>query len=380
MMLQRGIFRTVRRVAVAFLALLLLAPVGAEEAAIPQTPGLALKVLTYNVWHGRRTEGKRKFPGEDRERYERRFAWQVEQIRSLDPDVILFQEVNPNKRESRKYAEALGYTEIHKVTNCGIHFPPIKIPTNMNEGLTILGKSDLALKRVGKKKLSGPGNCTAKFGFQTKESRFVLFGEVTVGGRRVLLATTHLHNAPFVLPDFENQVAALVSGGTLTADQQEEILVKLRRRRSRQLEEIHTLLGALDELRRERGYELVVFGGDLNSVPDSKVIDVIKRSGLRSATAAGNPDDFHTFDPIGNAENIGIGSKSKQPLPTYELPEMEALLKPRRRISRQIDHLFSSQGLAATGSLMVLDEHRDGLLGSDHYGVLTVFVATGDGS
>jgi hypothetical protein len=29
---------------------------------------------------------------------------------------------------------------------------------------------------------------------------------------------------------------------------------------------------------------------------------------------------------------------------------------------------------------MVLDEHRDGLLGSDHYGVLAVFAAIGDGS
>lgn len=363
-----------RTAAVAVVLTALLASSGAAPRAqdsLSEFDAFELKVLTYNVWHGRRTEGAWKFPGDDPERTERRFAWQIEQIRQLDPDVLLLQEVNPNKHESQKYAEALGYEVIHKVTNCGIHLPPLKIPVNMNEGLAILARPALHLERVGSKKLSGPGNCTAKFGFQTKESRFALFGGITVKGRRVLLVSTHLHNAPWVLPGFEEQVDALVSEGKLSAEQRGAILGKLEKRRARQLDEAATLLEAAEALRQAYGFRYVVLGGDLNSVPDSAVVANIERAGYRSATPAG--PGFYTFDPVGNAQNIGIGSKSKTPLPTYDVPELQDLLESRRELSRQIDHIFSWGGLEGTHGARALDGARDGLIGSDHYGLVTQF-------
>ncbi len=121
-----------------------------------------LKVLTLNVWHGLRSgESKTRFPGEDAE---------------------------------------LGYDEIHKVASCGIHLGKIlKIPRNVNEGIAILARAKLKLRRVGKKRLSGNASCSATWGFQTKESRYALFGEITVEGRRVLLATTHLPSDHFAI-------------------------------------------------------------------------------------------------------------------------------------------------------------------------------------
>ena len=101
-----------------------------------------LEVLTFNVWHGRRSgESRRRFPGEEVGRAERRFERQIEEIRRIDPDVLLLQEVNPNQRQARRYARALGYDEIHKVTSCGIHLGKLyKLPRNVNEGLAILAR------------------------------------------------------------------------------------------------------------------------------------------------------------------------------------------------------------------------------------------------
>ena len=66
------------------------------------------------------------------------------------------------------------------MTSCGIHLPPIKIPTNVNDGLAILARPGLDLRRVHTKRLSGDAVCTATFGFQTKESRYALLGEINV--------------------------------------------------------------------------------------------------------------------------------------------------------------------------------------------------------
>jgi endonuclease/exonuclease/phosphatase family metal-dependent hydrolase len=200
---------------------------------------------------------------------------------------------------------------------------------------------------------------------------------VTVEGLQVLLVTTHLHNAPFVLPDFEQRIDALANDGTLTAKQQDEILGKLERSRARKISEISTLLTTAKEVRIRHGFKYVVLGGDFNSIPGSPVIRRIEEAGYRSATSEADPDDILTFDPIGNAENIAIGSKSKPPLPTYDIPEVEELLEPRRRITRQIDHLFGWGGLAGRDGARAMDEEWDGLIGSDHYGVVAVLVPAG---
>ncbi|MGB5880208.1 MAG: endonuclease/exonuclease/phosphatase family protein, partial [Thermoanaerobaculia bacterium] len=173
---------------------LLLAGAGAVAEAADAETGDTLRVLTYNVWHGLRSgESNKRFPGEDPADMEGRVAAQIREIERLAPDLIFFQEVNPNQPEARKYAQALGYDEIHKVSSCGLHIGGLyKIPRNMNEGIAILARPELGLKKIGKIRLSGNAKCTATYGFQTKESRYALFGEITVGGRNLLVATTHL--------------------------------------------------------------------------------------------------------------------------------------------------------------------------------------------
>ena len=333
-----------------------------------------LRVLQFNVWHGLRSgESITKFPGEDEERKERRFAWQIHLVRELDPDILFFQEVNPNQREARKYAEALGYDEIHKVASCGIHLPPIKIPKNVNEGLAILARPGLGLRRVQTKRLSGNAACTATYGFQTTESRYVMLGEITVEGRKILLATTHLSSPLYMPPGFEEDLEGLVNDGILTEGQHRGIVDKLERKRARNLDETRKMLAQIEKHRMKLGEDgrpaPVILGGDFNTEPDTEPIAMIVDSGLQNVATG---PEYLTWDPVRNHENQGIGSRRSWPIPTYDLEQVETLLQPRRTTARQIDFLFVSEHGEVVSSKMTMDRHRDGIFPSDHFAIFAV--------
>lgn len=335
-------------------------------------PGTTLRVMTFNVWHGLRSgESRKRFPGEESERMEERLAWQIEEIRRLDPDVLLFQEVNPNQRQARRYAEALGYDEIHKVTSCGLHLGALfKIPKNVNEGLAILAKPEFGLRRVGKKRLSGNAMCTASWGFQTKESRYGLFGRIIVDGRHVLVATTHLSSPAFVLPDFDQQLEALVTAGVLTQEQHDEIQAVRETKSRRNLDEAEKMLREITRrASRLNGSDAVpiIFGGDFNAEPETSSVEAVLAAGYEQA---GTGRDLHTWDPITNHENYRIGTRRHDPLPTFDRPEVEELLEHRATTPRQIDHLFVRNDFEIVSAEMVMNRDKDGLYPSDHFGIM----------
>ena len=349
------------------LAMSLLAPssMSAQEASGP-----TLEAITFNVWHGLRSgESNKRFPGEDPERKERRLAWQIEELKRLDPDVLFFQEVNANQPLARWYAEQLGYDEIHKVTSCGLHLGGIyKIPKNMNEGIAILAKPELGLRRIGKKRLSGNATCSATWGFQTKESRYALFGEITVDGKKVLVTTTHLYSAPFVLPSFEDDLEQLVEQGILEPTQRDEILAERAKKVQRATGEAELLLKEIQKRKASLGTGVpVILGGDFNAEPDAPGIAAIEAAGFLQA---GTGPDFHTWDPVTNEVNYGIGTRRHDPLPTFDKPEVQALLAYRSTTPRQIDHIFVSPDFEVISAEMVLNRDEDGMYPSDHFAIL----------
>jgi len=342
-------------------------------------PGDGLRVLTLNVWHGLRSgESKTKFPGEDAERKQRRFDWQVAEIERHRPDVMLLQEVNKNPKESRAYATVFGYDEIHKVASCGIHIGKlVKIPKNVNEGLTILARPHLNLRRVGTKRLSGDALCTGTLGFQTKESRYALFGEITVDGRPVLLAVTHLSSPRDVPSGFEDDLQRLVEQGILLEEQRAEIVGKLQSGRARNLKEVEKLLAEIDKQRERMATDdwlpPVILAGDFNAQPTAASIRLVEESGW---TSVAKGPDFLTWDPVTNHENHEIGTRRTPPVPTFGIQEIEDLLAPRFTTPRQIDYLFISGSAKVLTAEMVMNQARDGLYPSDHFGILATLVWT----
>lgn len=329
--------------------------------------GHDLSVITYNVWHGLRSSGSRwRLPGEDPARTERRFALQLEELRKLQPDVLLLQEVNPNQRRARRYARALGYDEIHKVTNCGIHLGPLEIPRNMNEGLAILARPELGLVRVGSKRLSGNAHCSATWGFQTRESRYLLMGQIAVGGRRLLLVTTHLSSPPSVVPELEERLEELVAAGTIDESQRGEIVQRLAADRARQLGEVRRLLDEIESTVTERHCDGVVLAGDFNARSGSVSLEPILRAGFLAAVSDG---ELATWDPLRNAENHAIGRPRRAPLPDFGSAELAELLERGRQVGRQIDHLFVEGGIRVASASLVM-EGTAALRPSDHFGLL----------
>jgi endonuclease/exonuclease/phosphatase family metal-dependent hydrolase len=333
----------------------------------PQT----LRILTFNVWHGLRSgESKCRFPGEDRERGDRRLDWQIEEIKRLDPDVLLLQEVNRIAPQARRYAEALGYDVIYKATGCGVHIWPIKIPSNMNEGLAILARPELGLVRVGSRRLSGDARCTPSIGFQTKESRYVLLGEITVSGRPVLLATTHLSAPAYTPPDFAATLDGLVEEGKLTVEQRAEILEVRDRKVDRNTREAE---GALSEIDRHRKALAAgrpwpaVLGGDFNAMPGAPSVSAVQAAGFE---IVGTGPEFLTWDPVANHVNNEIGARRYDSLPTFDVHEIKEQLAYRNTTPRQIDWLFVDGGLEPVSAEMVLGHDKDGVLPSDHFGIL----------
>ena len=353
-------------------AFLLAATAAAAPAVSEADASSTLRVMTFNVWHGLRSgESNKRFPGEDAERAERRFRLQIEEIQRLDPDVLLFQEVNPNQRRARRYAEALGYDEIHKITSCGVHLGKIyKIPRNVNEGLAILARPELDLRPMGTKRLSGNARCSASWGFQTRESRYGLLGKITVDGRPVVVTTTHLSSPPFVPPGFEQTLDDLVQSGGLQADQRETILTELERKRGKNLAEAELLMAQIDKRREKLGQSgkaPALLGGDFNATRDSASIVAIENAGMQNAAAG---PGFLTWDPVANHANFEIGSNRKDRLPTFDVAEIQQMLALRLTTPRQIDFIFVSDEVEVVAAERVMDDERDGIYLSDHFAIL----------
>ena len=371
---------TLSRSAVAMLAMAVLSGVLDLASTSARADQLELRILTFNVWHGLRSgEARKRFPGEQDARRERRLALQIEALRRLDADVLLLQEVNPNQRLARRYARELGYDEIHKVTSCGVHLGVLyKIPRNVNDGLAILARPGLDLRPMGHARLSGNARCAASWGFQTRESRYALFGAIRAAGRDVLLATAHLSAPPFVPEGFAARLTELVGQDRLTVNQEHEIAGVLEVARERNHGEAQSLLAQIDRRleRMARGDNTpVVLGGDLNSLPDEASVRALESSGYRNA---GRGPGFHTWDPVTNRLNCEIASQRSVPVPTFGLAEIEELLAARSSTPRQIDYVFTSGIQGPVDAERVLDKPVEGLYLSDHFGILVTVRLDGD--
>jgi endonuclease/exonuclease/phosphatase family metal-dependent hydrolase len=240
----------------------------------------------------------------------------------------------------------------------------------VNEGIAMLARPELGLRRVGKKRLSGNAVCSATWGLQTRESRYVLFGEITVGGRPVLLATAHLHSRPFVPPGFEEDLERLVDRGIVLPEQRDEIVGILERGRARILAEVEGLLQEIDRHRGKVGGrgELppVVLGGDFNAEPGTPSIAAVERRLTNVATGPG----FLTRDPVTNHVNHGIGAMRGDPVPTFDIEAIRDLIEPSKTTARQIDFIFVSEAFEILEADMVMTRDRDGILPSDHFAIL----------
>ena len=132
----------------------------------PVEPPATFKVLTYNTLHGLEVSKLWVRQVETAEQHRARFTLRIKQLAEAQPEVILLQEVNPLPAMSENYVQALkqqglDYAEVHQVDACGLRLAPgLAILPGLNNGLVILAKAPLTIRKLDGLKLSGPlGGC-----------------------------------------------------------------------------------------------------------------------------------------------------------------------------------------------------------------------------
>ncbi|MDZ4121046.1 MAG: hypothetical protein U1C33_01400, partial [Candidatus Cloacimonadaceae bacterium] len=165
-----------------------------DEQGPPEEITSPLKVLTINVWSGTDYQGSSSFGmWETPEIREQRYQELVSQLKTIAPDILFLQEVNPIDGYNSRLAKDLGMDEVHQVCIAGLKLLDLGIPKGFKEGNAILATRILGLEKMNDWKLSGgPGIYSDKLTLHADETVSALWARIIWQGRLVYLVNVHL--------------------------------------------------------------------------------------------------------------------------------------------------------------------------------------------
>jgi endonuclease/exonuclease/phosphatase family metal-dependent hydrolase len=361
------------------------------------TPIERLRVLTYNVLHGFDVKGWSVTPSGSEDARAARFTLQVQQLSEAQADVLLLQEVNPLPEKADAYVtelKTLGgqYTEVHQADACGIRLFGHGIVPGLNNGLAVLAKAPLRLRKVKGLKLSGGiGGCGDFFGLQFGELRYALIAEVEnpATGNTFLVVSLHLHSGIERTSYFLQRVADAEEQGRLQRQELQDFVTALEEDQNRRLGEIRVLVKELLRLQaEEERYLGAIVGGDFNFEPDSSEYRLLRRAGLRDTYTVPNVSGHeYSYDPMRNPlaghEEVALPRSLRRAMTSLSEKEQQRIVQGYRKgmgQARRIDYLFHMgkppnlpqeclrQELLGTPTAVLAQP------GSDHYGVMNTYV------
>ena len=363
-------------------------PLGVPPGAGPET----FTVLTYNAWHGLNTGEFWVTPSELPEINQGRLKFQTELIGAARPDIVLLQEINPLPARADQLVQALAdlgmaYDALHQVDACGIRIrgDTALIP-GLNNGLMILARHELHLRKITGLKLSGDlGRCDSASGIQLEELRYALIADVTIPetGQHYLLASTHLHSGFEAGTPFLERLERAHGAGYLS--RYPDFRWEIDQSRLRRIGELDLLTRTLRQFRREGVYAGFAMGGDFNFEADFPEYQEAILLRLTDAYARTTRElDFYTADP---ERNRLIQAAEETDLPVElqrvfkELPPDLALrarevYRTESRRPRRIDYLWLESffpDYCVRQELFGTKTNAEGMPASDHFGVLTTF-------
>jgi endonuclease/exonuclease/phosphatase family metal-dependent hydrolase len=356
-----------------------------------------VKVLTYNTLHGLETGRWTVRAGESKEARAARLKVQFQQLASIQPDLMLFQEVNPLPEMAGEYVAALResglqYTEVHQVDSCGVRLAPgLAVVPGLNNGLAVLAKAPLKLRKVKGLKLSGGfGGCNDFMGLQTGEFRYALIAEIENPGTgiKILAVSLHLHSGIERDALLIRKIKEAEEQGRIRPGDLKDLVKTLKEGQARRLEEIRVLVKELSKLRERNDYLGVIIGGDFNFEPGSPEYRELEGAGLKNTSmVAGHSETLYSYDPqrniIAGKEEMEVPVSLRQAVRGLPDRDQQKIFKRYRETinqARRIDFMF----LLRTSS-----DRPKGCLqqeifgqptavspepGSDHYGVLDTYI------
>jgi endonuclease/exonuclease/phosphatase family metal-dependent hydrolase len=330
----------------------------AALAAVSQSveaEGASLTVLTINVWSGLDYRGSLKM-GEYEESAVREQRTQVllGELRGLSADVVALNEANKLPRYGRRLAQALGYDRVWHVGLGGLRAGPVGIPCNLREGDVLLARPQLAMRRAGRKQLSG-GPVGNFFTAHLADATQVVAGRIHVAGTDICLFCTHWHASPFPTDAYLSELERKQHSGELDEKGYRKKVAEAKDGVQWRLAEARKMLAFIE---RVAGGGPAILLGDFNALADSEEIAVLQQAGFADAFALAGSGEGITWDEDHNT-NIQLQRR------TY--PD-EAPQDPR---NKRIDYVFvRGPGLRVSRAQVALDRPIDGHFPSDHFGVL----------
>lgn len=386
---------------------LLLSFVAACTRSVPQVapvdgpkgqPMQRFKVLTFNTLHGFEPSGLTVKASESKEVHKARLNLQFQQLSLIQPEVMLLQEVNPLPEMAETYVSAmkgfgLEYAEVHQVDACGVRLAPgLAVVPGLNNGLAVLVKAPLRLRKVKGIKLSGGlGGCRDFMGLQTGELRYALIAEIENPdtGRRWLAVSLHLHSGIERNAFFIRKINEAIDQGRARREDFEDIVSAIERDQERRLNEIRLLVKEIQRLQDDGIYGGAIVGGDFNFEPDDPEYQELERAGLKDTyTIAHSESEVYSLDPEHNV----IAGQGVREVPSALLEAMKRLPQSQQEKilegyqkgisqARRVDFLFvmtkPSDPLKGClrQELFGRPETISTRPGSDHYGVLDTYIA-----
>lgn len=331
-----------------------------------------LAFVTINVWSGLDYKGIFKMEEyEARPVRKARYRLLVDELKTLDPDVIAVNEANPLPGYARRLARDLDYDYIYNVGMSGIKIGCLGIPVNFKEGDAILARKDLDLRKVGAPRLSpggGPiGNCAS---FHFAESNQAIAGRITMEGQAIYVVNTHLHAG---LPDEERwltEIGYIRDAGLISNEEHNVLVDTWQQSVARRQNETQALLAWMRA--RLPADAPVVLMGDFNAEPNSEEIAwMLTENFVDTWVQVHGPEKpGYTWEPT---TNTNIQAYYHVPEPYDPVPWYEKLKAENSQVSRRIDYIFVKNIPAEyiLNSELVFNRAPEGQHPSDHFGVLT---------
>jgi endonuclease/exonuclease/phosphatase family metal-dependent hydrolase len=356
------------------------------------------QVLTYNTLHGLESSGLTVKASESKDARQARLNLQFQQLSVVQPDLMLLQEVNPLPEMAEGYVAALKgyglqYAEVHQVDACGVRLAPgLAVVPGLNNGLAVLAKAPLRLRKLKGLKLSGGfGGCSDFMGLQTGELRYALIAEIENPdtGRKLLAVSLHLHSGIERNAFFVQKINEAVDQGKVRREDFEGIVAALEQGQERRLGEIRLLVKEMQKLQTEGTYLGAIIGGDFNFEPDDPEYRELERAGLRDTYMIASPTtDVYSLDPQRNLiarEGVrDVPSALRDALKRLPESQQRKLLEGYQKgisEARRVDFLFlmTTPSKSPTGCFLheLFGQPTTVLAqpGSDHFGVLVTYIA-----
>ena len=331
-----------------------------------------MKILTFNLWHGK---GQKRFglePLEPPGHKDARMDGFLGLAREARPDIIFLQEADPAPDTARRIAAELQMDEIHQVSNAGIKIV-VGIPRSFRSGLIILARRELGLRKLGAIKIpgSGWGWCWDRVSLQVREHRYALFGRIERDATPMVLAVTHLHHTRALDDPARAWLGEAERTGTLSAEEHQKLLNHNRERVDRRAKQVRAIA---DYLEKHAPGLPAILGGDFNAEPDTgEIRDLVGARGFIDTYAETGVPPGNTWDPRINT-NTSISSGTFLDVDS-SCPEVQGLMQEQDMREGRIDYIFLNRAFTSdrilSSELFAASPLPDGLYCSDHFGVLT---------